>query len=317
MLRVAEAFGVPPDSFAEYRQWRVIDSVQRSSLLAERLYQLLTTEGDAKDDVVPSFAAAALLSAPRPEPVASQISRFSRDEIIAAIHRWHERYGEPPKSIDWDPSRARRNGRPERDARFKGDQWPTLAIVRRQFGSMSEALHAAGLRSRPRPIRPRSRVLSPEDILEAIRDWHRLYGEPPALADWAPARARRLGHEWRAQRYLAGDWPHLSTVLRRFGTLGAAVEAAGLDRRPPGRHIRTDSGLHDDTRAAVSAQLAAEGPCGPGVLGTRVRAVARARVSGDATALRGALIDLAAAALSWADATGTVAPLHDARKRAA
>jgi hypothetical protein len=40
-------------------------------------------------------------------------------------------------------------------------------------------------------------------------------------------------------------------------------------------------------------------------------------VSGDATALRGALIDLAAAALSWADATGTLAPLHDARKRAA
>ena len=217
MLRVAEAFGVPPDSFAEYRQWRVIDSVQRSSLLAERLYQLLTTEGDAKDDVVPSFAAAALLSAPRPEPVASQISRFSRDEIIAAIHRWHERYGEPPKSIDWDPSRARRKGMEWRAERFDGDEWPTLSMVRRQFGTMSDALHAAGLRARPRPLRPRGQILTREDILQAIRAWHRLYGEPPAMSDWAPARARRLGHEWRAHRYLAGDWPHLSTVLSASG----------------------------------------------------------------------------------------------------
>jgi Homing endonuclease associated repeat len=233
--------------------------------------------------------------------------RFSREEIVAAILRWNERFGEPPKSIDWDPSRARRRGQEWRAERFHGQDWPTLAMVRRQFGTMSEALTAAGLRPRPRPVHPRGRVLSREDIVSAIQAWERLYGEPPAMADWAPARARRLGHEWRAQRYHAGSWPHLTTVLNKFGTMGAAVEAAGFPPRPRGRHARAESEIHPYTQAWVSSQLsAAEGPSGSGVLGARVRAVAEARQQCDATALRGALIDLATAALSYADA---VAPL--------
>jgi transcriptional regulator with XRE-family HTH domain len=320
LIRVADAFGVPPDFFIEHRREQVIEAVRSSSELCERLYHAL--EGAAVNAAPVSdlsFAAAALLSSgDRSEPRPPASSRFSREEIIAAILRWNDRYGEPPKSIDWDPSRARRKGRPLRAQRFDDGEWPTLAIVRRQFGTMSSAIEAAGLRTRPRPVRPRGQILSREDILQAIRAWHRVYGEPPALADWAPARARRLGHEWRAQRYLAGDWPHLTTVLRRFGTFGAAVEAAGLEPRPRGRHARSGDRLHGDTRAHVKAQLAAaEGPCGPGVLSSRVRAVSQARASRDPTALRGALIDLAAAALSWADAAGSVAPVLLARRSAA
>jgi transcriptional regulator with XRE-family HTH domain len=315
LVRVADAFGLPPTFFVEHRRQKVVEAVRNDPELCERLY--LALEGapiDSQGMGDANFATAALLSGPdRPEPVPPVNPRFTRDEILAAILRWNDRYGEPPKSVDWDPSRARRKGQPSH-----GGQWPTLAVVRRQFGTMSDALHAAGLRTRPRPVRPRGEILSCDDILQAIRAWNRVHGEPPTLADWAPARARRLGHEWRAQRYLAGDWPHLNTVLRRFGTLSAAVEAAGLEPRPRGRHARSGGGIHADTRADVRAQLAAaEAPCGPGVLSSRVRAVSQARASQDATALRGALIDLAAAALSWADAAGSVVPVPLATRRAA
>jgi hypothetical protein len=188
-------------------------------------------------------------------------------------------------------------------------------MVRRQFGTMSDALIAAGLPPRARPRRPRGRVFAPEDIVTAIKRWEGLYGEPPAMSDWAPARARRLGHEWRAQRYFAGSWPHLTTVLNQFGTFRAAIEAAGFEPRPQGRHARADSGVSPETRARVSSQLAAtDGPLGSGVLAARVRAVAAAREHHDVSALRGALIDLAAAALSYADA---VAPLEAPNGRAA
>jgi hypothetical protein len=277
--------------------------------------------GEWTEDPTLAFTAAALLrSAAGDEtelPLAAN-GRFTRDEIIGAILRWHARHGEPPKSIDWDPSRARRRGQDWRAERFTAQDWPTLAMVRRQFGTMSDALEAAGLPRRARPIQPRARILSREDILRALREWDRRYGEPPALADWAPARARRLKQSWRAERYLAGDWPHLSTVLKRFGTFGAAVRAAGLEPRPRGRHVRGHSGLHPGTEASVALELAAaEARCGPGELATRVRAVAEARVGQDPTALRSALIQLATAALSWADEVATVTSVHHERCRAA
>ena len=65
-------------------------------------------------------------------------------------------------------------------------------------------------------------------MLEAVRDWTRLTGALPTLYDWAPAHAP-AGHPGAA-RYLAerGRWPNVSSVARRFGSLRAAVEAAGV-----------------------------------------------------------------------------------------
>jgi hypothetical protein len=243
-------------------------------------------------------------------------SRFTRDEIIRAIHNWTLRYGEPPRSYDWDPAWARRRGEEWRAERFDPDQWPTLAIVRRQFGNLSKALFAAGVRPRSGPIRARGQLLTDEQILEAVREWTRRFGEPPTRSDWSPARARQLGQLWRVDRYYAGDWPSFSTVLRRFGTLATALRLAGEQARPPGRHTSSNVSLETHLRKAVSGQLQGADRCGPRVLATRVRRVSEARIAGDALALRGALLDLATAAVSWAD-TLTIDPVALQRAEAA
>src|SRR4051794_18371138 len=150
-------------------------------------------------------------------------SRFTRPEITRAIRRWVELYGEPPTVFDWDPAWARRRGEAWRAERFEAGDWPTVAIVRRQFGNLSRALFAADVRPRRGPTRGRSHTLSDAQIPEATRKGHRRYGEPPATSDWAPARARQGGQLWRIDRYYAGDWPSSNTVVRRFGTFSEAV----------------------------------------------------------------------------------------------
>jgi hypothetical protein len=51
------------------------------------------------------------------------------------------------------------------------------------------------------------------------------------MLDWEPARARRLGHGWRAERFAAGDWPTVRMVTRQFSSFNAAIAAAGLKPR--------------------------------------------------------------------------------------
>lgn len=228
---------------------------------------------------------------------------FTREQIVASIRRWTKRYGQPPREIDWDPAAARRRGKPHLAQRFEESRWPSLAMVRRQFGTLGAARRVAGVAPPQAASRARPHALTDEEILAAIRSWTERHGEPPSMSDWAPARARRCGQHWRAQRYLAGDWPSLSTVLRRFGTLSAAVTAAGVPPRPRGRHTLGRASLTVEITAAVVTELEARRlACSPMTLAARTRAVADANSAGDAEALRGALIDVAAAALSWADA---------------
>jgi DNA-binding CsgD family transcriptional regulator len=71
-----------------------------------------------------------------------------------------------------------------------------------------------------------------DQVLDAVRAWTRLTGAPPTLYDWSPAHAH-AGHRGAA-RYLAerGRWLNASSVSRRFGSLRAAVEAAGVGGEP-------------------------------------------------------------------------------------
>lgn len=75
---------------------------------------------------------------------------------------------------------------------------------------------------------------SREEIIDAIGDWQRQYGRPPALVDWNPWLARRLGYEDRAARWQAGRWPSANHVVRAFGTWNDAIKAAEQLPMTPG-----------------------------------------------------------------------------------
>jgi IS30 family transposase len=69
---------------------------------------------------------------------------------------------------------------------------------------------------------------SDEQLLEAIRDWATQTGALPTIYDWSPSHAPE-GHPGAA-RYLdeLGRWPNARSVARRFGSLAAAIERAGV-----------------------------------------------------------------------------------------
>src|SRR3954469_12495696 len=83
---------------------------------------------------------------------------------------------------------------------------------------------------------------SRESIIEKLREWNELYGEPPCSADWNPSLARWRAQEWRADRYREGVWPSTNAAKRPFGgSFAAALRAAGREphrsgprRRPAG-----------------------------------------------------------------------------------
>jgi Homing endonuclease associated repeat len=109
-----------------------------------------------------------------------------------------------------------------------------------------------------RPIRAtssrerRARSFSTDEIIQAIRQWTARYGEPPTTTDWEPARARRLGQSWRADRFESERWPSARMVRRQFPTFNAAIEAAGLVPRPaPSRQRANLSGPEAITAAMI------------------------------------------------------------------
>lgn len=133
--------------------------------------------------------------------------RWSQPTVVYAFELWHRRHLRAPTAKEW--SRA-------------GGDHPSMATVRRVFGSWNAGVRAAGLRARgqgeKRPAPGRGRWTE-EAIANAIRRWHAEHGRPPLLEDW-----RRGGR----------DHPSATTVQRRFGSWNAAIEAAGFASRPPG-----------------------------------------------------------------------------------
>jgi hypothetical protein len=228
-------------------------------------------------------------------------ARFSRAEIIALVQAWQCRYGEPPTIRDWDPSRARRTGQAWRAERFAAGDWPSVGMVKRQFGTFNAAVRDAGLTARQGPCRSKAHLSGSAQVLAAIVAWTKRYGDPPTQADWDPVRARRLHQPWRIVRYRCGDWPSLNTVLYHYGSLGEAVRAAGLTPRAAGDHGETGPRRRVGNLRAVAEIGADAGPrASASALAAHVEAVARARAVADPQQLRMALLDVASSAIRWA-----------------
>lgn len=53
-------------------------------------------------------------------------------------------------------------------------------------------------------------------IIQAIKDWNEIRGEPPKIKDWRYAQPPH--------------WPSAYTAVGKFGTWGRALQAAGFER---------------------------------------------------------------------------------------
>jgi hypothetical protein len=238
-------------------------------------------------------------------PHAKQRPRtFSREDIVAAIRRWHATYGECPRMIDWEPGRARRLGQPWRAERFESATWPTTRMVRQQFQTFNAAVEAAGLSTRPARTRQRPNLSGPEAIIAAMLEWTRRYGDIPTMADWDPHRARRLGQDWRIARFYQGDWPSARSVALHFGSFANAATAGGLVPRARSASQAERKAVSAANRLATATASAET--CAPGIgdLAARLTGLARARKSQDPVCMHAALIDLAGSALAWAETFG-------------
>jgi len=85
-------------------------------------------------------------------------------------------------------------------------------------------------------------------VVEALHDWTRLVGRPPAEYEWSLSRARDRGRPGASERWALGypRWPEAATVVRYHGTWRAAWLAAGL----PGGRAPFELSLNERVDAA-------------------------------------------------------------------
>ena len=223
--------------------------------------KLIAQEQGMSVQVLHSHAVDSLLKAHRSDAArlpALATSRYTREEIIAAIKRWQDHYGYRSASngLVWVSARrglARRALRGRRPA--DGSRCRFSPPVRQHEQGAVRRGRAAPARPHPRAL---AHALGRLCTRTAIREWTELYSEPPAIADWSPARARSAWQLWRLDRYYAGNWPSTNTVVRRFGTFSAAVRKAGLEPRPRGRHTGAAPSIPIDAREIIRRQLDAD-----------------------------------------------------------
>jgi hypothetical protein len=237
-------------------------------------------------------------------PARRRSKPYSREDILEAIRRWADCYGEPPLMIDWDPARAKRVGQLWRADRFGEGDWPTMRMVRGRFETFNAAIREAGLTPRQSPSRLTAKLAGPSAVLDAMVEWTRRYGDLPTMADWDPYRARSLGQDWRIARYHQGDWPSARSVANHFGSFSAAATAAGLVPRKRGRGQMDRGTEQAANRLAVARATGRSRHPGITDLAVSLRALAAARRRQDPVSLHAALIDLAGAALAWAGILG-------------
>lgn len=129
---------------------------------------------------------------------------WTNEEILDAIRAWAEREGSPPTGLAW---------------RHAGYGHPSVCLVRDRFGTMADAVRAAGF------VAERKRGGYPthwtkDRIAEAFLDHLFANGRWPTQAEWhGGCGAHRTGR--------GAPRPSATTVKRVFGTWLAAQAYAG------------------------------------------------------------------------------------------
>jgi hypothetical protein len=134
---------------------------------------------------------------------------WDRASIVAAIQRWNDEHGEPPKSTEWVK---------------KQDGRPTMSTVINHFGTWVAAIVAAGFEPRrsggqpgvavgaAAPVRSWDR----DEVIDAIKRFAaRGDDQPPTRRDWMHA---------------TDEHPNYAMAVKVFGSWGDAVEAAGFTK---------------------------------------------------------------------------------------
>jgi hypothetical protein len=104
-----------------------------------------------------------------------------------------------------------------------GAGYPNTSTVLSHFGSWRRAYRRAGLKPENAGT-PRKRQWDDLDVIRALTDWTSAHGQPPTWADWLNGTP---------------DHPCATTVRAHFGSMQAALAAAGLQEAraeaPPDR----------------------------------------------------------------------------------
>src|ERR671917_2328253 len=155
-----------------------------------------------------------------------RVRRWTRELIIEKIREWDARYGEPPRSADWNPSLARWRAQEWRAERYREGVWPSTNAAKRPFGgSFDAAVRAAGLEPhKPGPRRRAAGVARPDFAQRGPQ-------VPRSVDDELAAAAERVREaEARAERAER----RLRVVERRAERAEEAVGEARRRARPAG-----------------------------------------------------------------------------------
>lgn len=88
----------------------------------------------------------------------------------------------------------------------------------------------------------RHRKWTRKKVIDALYGATLEFGHTPAVYEWNPPMARKLGFFEAAERFKnRPDWPHSTTVTSLFGSWNKAILAAGLIPRKAGEWINESS----------------------------------------------------------------------------
>jgi len=133
---------------------------------------------------------------------------YTKDTISNKIKKFHEHYGKPPTSRDFN----------------RLTDYPGSTTVIRHFGSWNNALIYAGLSPR---IPTYLKFLNSDKILELIQLYYEEYNKIPTTKDFDSNP----------------EYPHSTTINNYFDSWNQAIEKAGFTTYTKKENVYTDSEL--------------------------------------------------------------------------